>query len=163
MEDISISEMTQSNKMGWDGLAEVHYENYHIDKLLAGEPLLNDVIRREVGDVTGKSLMHLLCHIGTDTLSWALLGAKVTGMDISPKALMYARKLAAKLRIEANFIESDVMDAIGKMNKKFDIVFSSIGVLAWLPDIDLYAQTVRHLLKDGGFFYLHDGHPFQNA
>ena len=78
-----MSVMTQSNKQGWDGLVETHYKNYHNDKLLAGKPLLNDLIRREVGDVANKSLVHLLCHIGTDTLSWALLGANVTGIDIS--------------------------------------------------------------------------------
>ena len=116
-----------------------------------------------MGDVRGKSLVHLLCHIGTDTLSWALLGAKVTGMDISPKALRYARKLADKMGIEAEFIESDVMEVMEKTNQKYDIVFSSMGVLCWLPDIEVYAQTVRHLLKDGGFFYLHDFHPFRNA
>ena len=71
-----MSEMTQANKKGWDGLAEVHYRNYHINKLLAGEPLLNDLIRGEVGDISGKSLVHLLCHIGTDTLSWALLSRR---------------------------------------------------------------------------------------
>lgn len=75
--------MTQANKKGWDGLAKTHYRNYHIDTLVAGTPLLNELIRKEVGDVKGKSLVHLLCHIGTDTLSWALLGAKVTGIDIS--------------------------------------------------------------------------------
>ena len=71
--------MTQSNKKGWDGLAEAHYKNYHTEKLIAGEPLLNELIKKEVGDVKDKSLVHLLCHIGTDTLSWALLGARVPG------------------------------------------------------------------------------------
>lgn len=159
----SMSGMTQANRKAWDGLAEVHYRNYHIDRLLAGEPLLNDLIRTEVGDVRGKSLVHLLCHIGTDTLSWALLGAEVTGMDISAESLKYARKLAAQMGIEAEFIESDVMEAMGKARKRYDVVFSSTGVLCWIPDIDVYAQTVRHLLKDDGFFYLHDGHPFRNV
>lgn len=156
-----MNEFTQANKAGWDGLAETHYKNYHIDKLLSGTPLINDVIRTEVGDVTGKSLCHLLCHIGTDTLSWALLGAKVTGVDISPESLKYARQLAAQMQIDASFIESDVMDVIEKVNEKYDIVFSSTGVLCWLPDIQRYAQTVKHLLKPGGFFYLLDGHPFR--
>ncbi len=81
-----MNEMTQANKKGWDGLAATHYKNYHIEKLLARKPLLNEVIQSEVGDVKGKSLVHLLCHIGTDTLSWALLGARVTGIDISPES-----------------------------------------------------------------------------
>lgn len=158
-----MHEMTQANKKGWDGLAPVHFKKYHIHKLVNGEPLLNEVIRKEVGDVKGKSLLHLLCHIGTDTLSWALLGAKVSGIDISPESLKYARLLADQMGIEANFVESDVMEAIGKLDQKFDIVFSSTGVLCWIPDINRFAQTVRHFLKDGGFFYLHDGHPFRNV
>ena len=158
-----MNEMTQSNKRGWDGLAATHYKNYHIDQLLAGKPLLNEVILKEVGDVTGKSLVHLLCHIGTDTLSWALLGAKVTGVDISPESLKYARQLASQMNIDANFIESDVMEVMGKLDQKFDIVFTSTGVLCWIPDIQRFAQTVRYLLKVGGFFYLHDGHPFRHV
>jgi SAM-dependent methyltransferase len=154
--------MTQANRVGWDGLAETHYKNYHTDRLLAGEPLLNDVVRSEVGDVRGKSLVHLLCHIGTDTLSWALLGAQVTGIDISPESLKYARKLANQVGIKAEFIESDVMQVMDKVVRKFDIVFSSTGVLCWLPDIHRYAQTVRHLLNDDGFFYILDGHPFRS-
>ncbi|MBN2147523.1 MAG: class I SAM-dependent methyltransferase [Anaerolineales bacterium] len=162
-EEASMNLMTQANKNGWDGLAKTHYQNYHIGKLLAGTPLLNEVIRAEVGDVRGKSLVHLLCHIGTDTLSWALLGARVSGIDISAESLKYARLLAEKMGIEADFIESDVMDVIQKVKKKHDIVFSSTGVLCWLPDIRRYAQTVRHLLHDDGFFYIFDGHPFRSV
>ena len=158
-----MSDMTQANKVGWNGLAETHYRNYHVDRLLAGEPLLNDVIRREVGDVQDKSLAHLLCHIGTDTLSWALLGARVTGIDISPESLKYACLLADQMGLEAEFVESDVMDVMEKVDSKFDVVFSSTGVLCWLPDIQRYARTARHLLKKGGFFYILDGHPFRNV
>jgi SAM-dependent methyltransferase len=120
------------------------------------------LIRAEVGDVRGKSLVHLLCHIGTDTLSWSLLGAQVTGIDISSESLKYARLLAKRMGIKADFLELDIMDVIEKINQKFDIVFSSTGVLCWIPDIQRFAQTVRYLLKDGGFFYLHDGHPFRH-
>jgi SAM-dependent methyltransferase len=155
--------MTQSNKKGWDELAKTHYRTYDIEKLLSGTPLINHVIREEVGDVQGKSLVHLLCHIGTDTLSWALLGAQVTGIDISPQSLKYARQLAEKMGIDAQFIESDILDVIEKVNQKYDIVFSSTGVLCWLPDIQVYANTVRHLLKEDGFFYIFDGHPFRNV
>jgi len=158
-----MNEMTQANKKGWDRLASTHYKKYHIDKLLKGTPLLNEVIRSEVGDVKGKSLLHLLCHIGTDTLSWALLGAKVTGIDISPESLKYARLLADQMGIAADFIESDVMEVLEKVHEKFDIVFASTGVLCWIPDIQRFAQTIKHLLKDGGFFYLHDGHPFRHV
>jgi SAM-dependent methyltransferase len=162
-EDGLMNKMTQANKQGWDGLAPTHYKNYHIDRLLAGEPLLNDLIRKEVGDVRGKSLVHLLCHIGTDTLSWALLGAQVTGIDISSESLKYARQLAQRMGIEADFIEADIMDVKDKVNSKYDIAFSSTGVLCWIPDIRRYAQTVRHLLNDTGFFYILDGHPFRRV
>lgn len=158
-----MNNMTQSNKKGWDGLAETHYKNYHIDSLLAGKPLLNELIRNEVGDVRGKSLVHLLCHIGTDTLSWALLGAKVTGIDISSESLKYARKLAQQMNIAAEFIEADVMEVKDQVDAKYDIAFSSTGVLCWIPDIRRYAQTVRHLLKNDGIFYIFDGHPFRNV
>lgn len=152
---------TQANKMGWDGLAKTHYKNYHIDQLIASQPLLNEVIRQEVGDVHGKSLVHLLCHIGTDTLSWALLGAQVTGIDISTESLKYARNLANRMGIEATFIEADIMDVMDRVQSRYDIVFSSTGVLCWLPNIRRYAQTVSQLLHQGGFFYLFDGHPFR--
>ncbi len=158
-----MNPMTQSNKKGWDGLAESHYKSYHPETLIAGKTTLHDLILKEVGDVRGRSLAHLLCHIGTDTLSWALLGAKVTGIDISPKSLKYARMLAEQMNISADFIEADILDVMDKVNDKFDIVFSSVGVLCWLPDIKRYAQTVRHLLNDGGFFYIYDGHPFRSV
>lgn len=158
-----MNNMTQANKKGWDGLAETHYKNYHTDKLIAGKSLLNELIRKEVGDVKDKSLVHLLCHIGTDTLSWALLGAKVTGIDISSESLKYARKLAEQMGIGADFIEADIMEVKDKVNKKYDIVFSSTGVLCWLPDIKRYAQTVRQLLNDNGFLYIFDGHPFRSV
>ena len=144
-------------------MAETPYKNYHIDKLLAGNPLINDLIRAEVGDVRGKSLVHLLCHIGTDTLSWALLGAQVTGIDISSESLKVARQLAQCMGIEAKFIEADILDVMDKVNSKYDIVFSSTGVLCWIPDIRRYAQTVRHLLREGGIFYILDGHPFRRV
>jgi SAM-dependent methyltransferase len=158
-----MNKMTQANKEGWDGLAETHYKNYHTDKLIGGKPLLNELIRKEVGDVKDKSLVHLLCHIGTDTLSWALLGAKVTGIDISPESLRYARKLAEQMGIGADFIESDIMEVADKVHTKYDIVFSSTGVLCWLPDIKRYAQIVRQLLDDNGFFYIFDGHPIRSV
>jgi len=158
-----MNRMTRANQQGWDGLAKTHYQNYHIDTLVGGTPLLNELIRKEVGDVEGKSLLHLLCHIGTDTLSWALMGARVTGIDISSESLKYARQLAGRMEIEAEFIEADIMEVMEKVKNKYDIVFSSTGVLCWIPDIRHYARTVKHLLKDDGFFYLFDGHPFRSV
>ena len=158
----TMRRMTEANKNAWDSLAEIHYRNYHINRLLAGTHLLNELIREEVGDVSGNSLVHLLCHIGTDTLSWALLGARVTGIDISTKSLKYAKLLAHRMGIEADFIAADIMEVTTMVNRKFEIVFSSTGPLCWLPDIKQYARTVRHLLNEGGFFYILDGHPFRS-
>ena len=159
----AMKELTTANKRGWDKLAAIHYRNYHIDRLLSGKPLLDTLVQKEVGDVSGKTLAHLLCHIGTDTLSWALLGAKVTGIDISSEAIKYARQLSDRMKIDAEFIECDVLDVVGTIDGKFDIVFSSTGVLCWIPDIEVYARTVRHLLNDGGLFYILDGHPFRSV
>lgn len=157
-----MKEMTGANRAAWDALAKIHYENYHVEKLLAGEPLLSELIRAEVGEVRGKSLLHLLCHIGTDTLSWALLGAQVTGVDISPEALKVARHLSQETGLAGTFIEADVMEVTGWLQGQFDIVFASTGVLCWIPDIDRFATAVHHFLKPGGVFYLHDGHPVRN-
>ena len=156
-----MNSMTRANGEAWNAVAKTHYENYHVGKLLAGEPLLNELIRAEVGDVHGKSLIHLLCHIGTDTLSWGLLGARVTGVDISPESVKYVQSLARQSGIDATFITSDVMDFLDQAKATYDIAFASTGVLCWLPDIDKFAATVRQLLKPGGFFYLHEGHPFR--
>lgn len=158
-----MREKTRSNRQGWDVLAETHFKTYHLERLLSGQPLLNDLIIREVGEVKGRTLVHLLCHIGSDTLSWALLGAQVTGIDISPVSLKYARQLAQRMGIQAEFIEADILDVRRKVTRKFDIVFSSTGVLCWLPDIQVYARTVRALLNDTGFFYIFDGHPFRSV
>jgi 2-polyprenyl-3-methyl-5-hydroxy-6-metoxy-1,4-benzoquinol methylase len=103
------------------------------DQNKRSETMIYDLIRSEVGDVRGKSLVHLLCYIGTDTLSWALLGAKVTGIDISPRSLHYARQLAAQMLIDADFIEADIMDVIDNVNRKFDIAFASTGCCAGSP------------------------------
>lgn len=157
-----MNEMTNANKKAWDRLAESHFKRYDIDRLLNGEPLLDPLIIKEVGDVKGKQLCHLLCHIGTDTLSWALLGAQVTGVDISPESLKYARLLADRMGIDARFVESDVMEAGKKLDEKFDVVFASTGVLCWIPDIKKLAAEVKGLLREGGSFYLYDGHPFRN-
>ncbi len=154
-----MDKMMQANRDGWNHIAKIHYERYHVAELLAGKPLINELIQSEVGEVRGKSLIHLLCHIGTDTLSFVLLGARVTGVDMSGESIGYARKLADQLHLDATFIESDVMSLSDKLSQTYDIVFASTGVLCWIPDVERFARTIRGLLKPGGFFYLHEGHP----
>jgi SAM-dependent methyltransferase len=135
---------------------------YQVEKGIASEPVLDELIKAEVGDVNGKALVHLLCHIGTDTLSWRLLGAQITGVDISPESIKYAQRIANQSGLEATFITADVMELMDQVKTTYDIVFASTGVLSWIPNIERFAVTVRQLLKPGGFFYLHDGHPFRD-
>ena len=113
-----------------------------------------------MGDVAGKSLLHLQCHFGMDTLSWARLGAHVTGVDFSAEAIALARSLSRELALEARFICSDIYALPDVLEEQFDIVFTSYGVLCWLPDLERWAQVIAHFLKPGGVFYIVEIHPF---
>jgi SAM-dependent methyltransferase len=104
-------------------------------------------------------MLHLQCHFGMDTLSWARLGAKVTGVDFSARAIEQARALAAELKIEARFIESNIYELPSKFDERFDIVFASYGVTVWLPDFAAWAKVAARFVMPGGFIYLLDGHP----
>jgi SAM-dependent methyltransferase len=149
----------------WDSVVEVHAasELYGLDRFLAGDTTLGEVEVREVGDVAGKRLLHPLCHFGLDSLSWARLGAEVTGFDISPKAIATARDLARRSALAANFIIGDVAELRAAVEGEFDIVFMSWGAICWVADLDRLAGDVAALLKPNGFFYLLDAHPLTNA
>lgn len=135
-----MNQMTSSNKLGWDGLAAIHYRTYHLKKLIEGQPLLNDLIRKEVGDVKGKSLAHLLCHIGSDTLSWAILGARVTGIDISSEALKYARILAEEMKIIGDYFTHGPWqyNGMGDYTDPQVLIPSSSYEWAWTMICNLY-------------------------
>lgn len=147
----------------WNELAEIHEtsEFYDVESFLAGETAssLQTIELEALGDVKGKSLLHLQCHFGMDTLSWARLGANVTGIDFSPKAIELAKKLKEKTGLDARFIESDINSLPDKLNEKFDIVFTSYGVLAWLQDLKKWAEVISHFLAPGGTFVIVDHHP----
>jgi SAM-dependent methyltransferase len=113
----------------------------------------------EVGEVTGKSLLHLQCHFGIDTLSWARLGARVTGADFSDRAIELARSLATELALDATFVRADLYDLPAVLDGQFDVVYTSHGVLGWLPDLERWAGVVAHFLRPGGVFYLTEIHP----
>jgi SAM-dependent methyltransferase len=102
-----------------------------------------------------------MCHIGLDTLSWARLGAKVTGVDFTAEAVRKARALSQEFSLPAEFISSNIYDLKETLDQKFDIVFTSVGVLIWLPDLKKWAETIAHFLKPGGMFYIYDGHPLR--
>lgn len=150
----------EANKKAWSLLSKEHYETF---KRLLQEKrtLLSDTIQRELGDIAGKTLIHLQCNTGADTISLARMGATVTGVDLVPDNIRYARQLAQELGIsDATFIESDLMSFMGTHDKTYDVVFTSEGVISWLPDLKKWARTIRHLLRDDGFFYVLDSHPF---
>ena len=113
-----------------------------------------------MGDVTGKSLLHLQCHFGMDTLSWARRGARVTGVDFSPQGIAAARRLATETAIDARFVLSDVFALPTMLDETFDIVFTSAGVLCWLDDLPAWGRVVARMLAPEGVFYLREFHPF---
>jgi SAM-dependent methyltransferase len=151
----------EANRRHWDELVPFHKSSayYDTDAFLAGKCSLRDLETRELGDVRGKTMLHLQCHFGMDTLSWARRGAIVTGVDFSPAAVSAAQKLAEDAGIEARFIECDVYSLPERLGYQFDIVFTSYGVLFWLPDISRWASVVSHFLRPGGTFYMAEFHP----
>ena len=110
--------------------------------------------------MSGKTLLHLQCHFGMDTLSFAHRGAEATGVDFSSKAIEYARKLSDEMSIPSRFISSSISNLHHHLNEKFDIVFTSYGVLAWLGDLNEWASVIANYLKPDGIFYIIDEHPF---
>jgi SAM-dependent methyltransferase len=151
------------NRANWDDRVPVHLASsfYDLAGFRAGASTLQPFEVSEVGDVTGRRLVHLQCHIGLDTLSWARRGAQVSGLDFSAPAISAASALAASLDIPATFVVSDVYDAVDAFGgQRFDIVYTGTGALVWLPDIPRWARVVADLLAPGGFLYLVEGHPF---
>lgn len=150
----------EANKQAWATLAEEHYQNFK-NYLLSHETTLNATQIQELGDITGKTLIHLQCNTGADTISLARLGAKVTGVDLVPDNIRCAQQLAVDCGItDARFLQSNVLDIMEHHHETYDIVYTTEGVLCWLPDLYLWARNVRHLLADEGFLYVMDGHPF---
>lgn len=150
----------EANKHAWGLLSEDHYN--HFKKIMQENNYhLNPFVQKEIGDVTGKKILHLQCNTGADSIMLAKMGATVTGVDLVPDNVRYATQLAKDLGVEnIAFIESDIMKLMENHEGKYDIVFTSDGAIGWLPDLNKWGKTVRHFLKDDGFFYVHDSHPF---
>jgi len=157
-----MDEYLKSNKEHWNEITPYHErsEFYDVEGFKNGRCTLHSIERDEVGDVTGKSLLHLQCHFGLDTLSWARRGAKGTGVDFSEEAIETAQRLGEETGIRADFICSDIYALPEILNKNFDIVFSSWGILSWIPDLKRWAEVIAHFLKPCGFFYIAEIHPF---
>jgi len=151
----------ETNRRRWDELAPLHVQSafYDVQGFLAGASSLKSIELEELGDVAGRSLLHLQCHIGLDTLSWARRGARVTGVDFSEASVAEARALAAKAGLEAEFVCSSVEWLAEVLRGRFDVVFTSYGVLCWLADLGAWGRTVAHFLKPGGVFYMVESHP----
>jgi SAM-dependent methyltransferase len=156
-----MDERTRFNLPHWNERVAVHVSSpgYRVAEFRRGESVLFPLEVAEVGNVRGKSLLHLQCHFGLDTMSWARLGASVTGVDFSDHAIETARRLSAELNLPANFICSDIYDSPGVVHGQFDIVFTSYGALCWLPDLHRWAEIAAHFVKPGGFFYIAEFHP----
>jgi 2-polyprenyl-3-methyl-5-hydroxy-6-metoxy-1,4-benzoquinol methylase len=157
-----LDDLTRANLALWNELTEVHRTSayYDLEGFKAGRQSLGPIELAEIGDdVAGKTLLHLQCHFGMDTLSLARRGATVTGVDFSDKAIVLARSLSDELALPARFIESSVYDLPALLDEQFDVVFTSWGVLIWLPDVRRWAEVVAHYLKPGGTFYIAEIHP----
>lgn len=149
------------NREGWNRRAEAHFHSkfYDVEGFLAGKTSLREIELDELRDVEGRRLLHLQCHFGLDTLSWARLGARATGVDISQTAIDKARELAAQAGLDADFVCTDVYSFRRLEAEPFDIVFTSYGAICWLPDLDRWARIVASNLAAGGTFYMAEFHP----
>ncbi len=155
-----------TNRALWDDRVPAHVASdfYDVEGFKAGRSALEPFEIEEAGPVDGLDLVHLQCHFGLDTLSWARLGAHVTGLDFSEPAVGSARRLASDVGIDADFVASDVYDAVAALGgRTFDVVYTGLGALNWLPDILRWAGVVDALLRPGGFLYLAEFHPFTDV
>jgi SAM-dependent methyltransferase len=153
------------NRANWDERAPAHAASagYGAQRYIDDPAALSEVVRFDrprLGDITDRRGVHLQCHIGTDTISLARLGAHMTGLDFSSAALVEARRLAASAGADVDFVESDVYGAPDVLGREaFDLVYTGIGALNWLPDIRRWADTVAALLRPGGRLFMREGHP----
>lgn len=155
------SDFFEKNKASWNQRTMLHLESefYDMPAFLAGKNSLQSIELGLLGDVRGKSILHLQCHFGQDTLSLARLGAFPTGVDLSDKAIAEAERLTKQLALPAKFICCNVYDLPDLLDEQFDIVFTSYGTIGWLPDLDPWAKIIQRFLKPGGRFVFIEFHP----
>jgi SAM-dependent methyltransferase len=160
-----VDESFRVNRASWDERAPAHAASpgYAIDRFLTDPAFISHVVRFDLpllGEVAGLDGVHLQCHIGTDTVSLARLGARMTGLDFSPASLAEARRLAAAAGPPVEFIEGEVYSAPSLLGReRFDFVFTGVGALCWLPDVRRWAAVVAELLRPGGWLFIREGHP----
>jgi SAM-dependent methyltransferase len=158
----------QTNRANWDSRAPIHEQGYGVERYLSEPDAISDVVAFDLprlGRLDGLDVVHLQCHIGTDTLSLARLGAaSVTGVDFSPVSLASARRLAERTHTAIDYVESDLYSAPSALaGRQFDLVYTGVGAICWLPSIARWAQVVAALLRPGGRLFIRDGHPVLNA
>ncbi|MFY9920953.1 MAG: class I SAM-dependent methyltransferase, partial [Mycobacterium sp.] len=152
-------------RLNWDERAPAHATSpdYHVADFADDPDYLSHVVRfdrQRLGDIAGLRGVHLQCHIGTDTISLARLGAHMTGLDFSPSGLAEARRIAKLAGADVDFVQADVYDAVSALGAgRFDLVYTGVGALCWLPDIRRWARTVAGLLRPGGRLFVREGHP----
>jgi 2-polyprenyl-3-methyl-5-hydroxy-6-metoxy-1,4-benzoquinol methylase len=155
------SEYFKANKATWNDKVKVNVESdmYAINAFKKGKTSLMSYELNALGDVNEKSLLHLQCHFGQDTLSWSRLGAKCIGIDLSDEAIKLAQQLNEELDLDAEFVCCNVLETTKHVKTTFDIVFTSYGVIGWLPDLKPWGQMIAEKLKKGGTFYMVEFHP----
>jgi 2-polyprenyl-3-methyl-5-hydroxy-6-metoxy-1,4-benzoquinol methylase len=172
--DVPLSDdaLLETNRANWDERVESHVIAYGANAFADDAHAVTGVVQDDLalmsgilphGSPEGLRLVHLQCHIGLDTLSWARLGASVTGVDFSPASITAAKALAARAGVDARFVVSDVEHAAEIVNERFDVVYTGIGALPWLPRLDSWARSIHDLLEPGGVFFVRDSHPMLNA
>jgi SAM-dependent methyltransferase len=167
---MSSDEYIETNRLHWDDRARLHARGstgYRLDRYRENRRLLSDVVdfdRQYLGDLAGLRVLHLQCHIGTDTLSLARLGADVVGLDQSGDSLRAARDLFASVDTPGTFVEANVYDAVDALDgEQFDLVYTGVGAINWLPDIARWGEVCAALVKPGGRFHMREGHPMGYA
>jgi SAM-dependent methyltransferase len=158
---MDLQKAFDTNRETWNKKVAIHAASdfYDMEAFKAGRSSLNSYELNALGDVSGRSLLHLQCHFGQDTLSWARLGAKCIGVDISEEGIELAKSLNKELGLKAQFVCCNVLDTSQYISETFDIVFTSYGTIGWLPDLKPWAQMISERLKPGGTFYIIDFHP----
>lgn len=151
----------ETNRETWNKKVAIHAASdfYDLKGFKKGTSSLNVYELDALGDVSGKSLLHLQCHFGLDTLSWSRMGAKCTGVDISEEAIRLAQALNGELGLDAQFVCCNVLDTSEHISETFDMVFTSYGTIGWLPDLRPWAKMIAERLKPGGTFYMVEFHP----
>lgn len=172
---MSEAEAIAANRANWDDRADVHARSrmYDVDAFLADPAAISSVVRNDLAvlaphlpgtGIVGRSLLHLQCHIGTDTVSWARLGAvQVHGLDLSPNSLRHAARIAAADGRDITWVEGDARYASSVLDRTFDTIVTSAGTIVWLPELTAWARSIHDLLVPGGVFVLRDDHPILGA